>query len=250
MRAICFSGSGCLATYQFGVAQCLLKHGKPLMSTVSHIVGCSGGSLVAAVLARAPAKLDAAIQLSLQCKNLTAVQEVLDDHTLQQLAAGSPKLVVSTSTAALPAKEIQFSDFPEASILLNCLRASCHFPRDFHPLDMLSPFPSAYKDGLAHEGQMVMDGGFASAIPKIANEENILVSPMSGPGIHICPEEKGSSRWLSKRISGQRFYVNTENVRRFGISMVGGPVAMMQEYLEQGFDDCKKYLKREKLFQA
>mmetsp|Transcript_9836 Transcript_9836/g.19617 ORF Transcript_9836/g.19617 Transcript_9836/m.19617 type:complete len:269 (-) Transcript_9836:136-942(-) len=268
MRALCFSGSGCLAIYQFGVIQCLLKHGQPLLSTVSHVVGCSGGSLVAAVLVNAPSKLDEVIKMSMQCQNLTVVEKVLDEgdgiivqdrlcpptntntHAIIQTHLHRPKLVVSTASAKLPSEEVQFSNFRNTRELLDCLQVSCHIPRDFHPLDLLSPFKTSYKDGKWHAGRLLMDGGFAAAIPTVPNAENILISAMSGPEIHICPQDRGSGRWISKKVGGQRFYVNTENIRRFGMSILGAPPAMMEDYLQQGFADCKRYLTGENLFQA
>ena len=59
--ALSFSGSGCLAAYQFGAARCLVRNGGPLMRTVTHVLGCSGGSLVAAVLCNTYSKATAIV---------------------------------------------------------------------------------------------------------------------------------------------------------------------------------------------
>uniref|UniRef100_A0A3P8Z2Q2 PNPLA domain-containing protein n=1 Tax=Esox lucius TaxID=8010 RepID=A0A3P8Z2Q2_ESOLU len=48
--SISFSGSGFLATYQLGVAQCLLNQAPWLLQTAPNIMGASAGSLVAAAV--------------------------------------------------------------------------------------------------------------------------------------------------------------------------------------------------------
>lgn len=49
-RSISFSGSGFLATYQLGVAQCLLNHAPWILNTAPRVFGASAGSLVAAAV--------------------------------------------------------------------------------------------------------------------------------------------------------------------------------------------------------
>lgn len=48
--SISFSGSGFLATYQLGVAQCLLHYAPWMLRTAPYILGASAGSLVAAAV--------------------------------------------------------------------------------------------------------------------------------------------------------------------------------------------------------
>lgn len=48
--SISFSGSGFLATYQLGVAQCLLNYAPGILRTAPFVVGASAGSLVAAAV--------------------------------------------------------------------------------------------------------------------------------------------------------------------------------------------------------
>lgn len=49
-RSISFSGSGFLATYQLGVAQCLLTQTPWMLRTAPLVLGTSAGSLVAAAV--------------------------------------------------------------------------------------------------------------------------------------------------------------------------------------------------------
>lgn len=48
--SISFSGSGFMATYQFGVAQCLLNYAPWKIRLAPRVLGASAGSLVAAAV--------------------------------------------------------------------------------------------------------------------------------------------------------------------------------------------------------
>jgi predicted acylesterase/phospholipase RssA len=183
--ALCFAGSGCLAAYQLGVARCMQRHGQPLLSRVTHVVGCSGGALVAATLARAPEQTDLAIEHSLLCRNMSGLEAALaaaaaaassgyTDVHLQR--DGLPVLVVATATAAAPRRLRMFSDWESTSELLTCLRASCHIPGDFHPLDALSPFASSYKSAVDYRGELLIDGGATPAF--VSNSFSVCPEPV------------------------------------------------------------------------
>lgn len=49
-QSISFSGSGFMATYQLGVAQCFLNHAPWIVRTAPCVLGASAGSLVAAAV--------------------------------------------------------------------------------------------------------------------------------------------------------------------------------------------------------
>lgn len=48
--SISFSGSGFMATYQLGVAQCFLNYAPWILHTAPCVLGASAGSLVAAAV--------------------------------------------------------------------------------------------------------------------------------------------------------------------------------------------------------
>jgi len=177
--ALCFSGSGCLAAYQLGVARCLRRNGAPMMQRVTHVVGTSGGALVATVLARAPDHLDSVIEHSLACRNMAGVEAALaaagpDAHRAGQRDCQSgqiPELVVVTATAAAPRRQRRFTAWESNADLLACLRASCHIPADFHPLDLLSPMAASYSGGVEFRGETLVDGGLASSSPTLSRED-------------------------------------------------------------------------------
>lgn len=49
-QSISFSGSGFMATYQLGVAQCFLTYAPWILHTAPCVLGASAGSLVAAAV--------------------------------------------------------------------------------------------------------------------------------------------------------------------------------------------------------
>jgi hypothetical protein len=144
--ALSFSGSGCLAAYQFGAARCLVRNGGPLMRKVTHVLGCSGGSLVAAVLCKAPGQIELAIQHSLLCKNMSGVEAALAAVGPSAFRHGStgesqsqPQLVIATATAGAPREERFHEEVWESNEdLLACLRASCHIPPECVPHSCVS----------------------------------------------------------------------------------------------------------------
>jgi hypothetical protein len=270
--ALCFAGSGCLAAYQLGVVRCLQRHGAPLLSRVTHVIGCSGGALVAAVLVRAPAYTDLAIEHSLRCRNMTGVEAALaaaandSGATAQASPCATPTLVIAAATAATPRRLCMFSQWESSAELLGCLRASCHIPSDFHPLDAVSPFASSYTSAMDFRGQQLIDGGLATAIPmlcaarlreleKSSNRcnaggrhasvfpENVVVSPFAAPfsGMNIAPS--GPTSWKQVSIAGQRFYANAANARRALVAVGGGAPDEMQMFVQAGETDCESFLR-------
>ena len=270
--ALCFAGSGCLAAYQLGVVRCLQRHGAPLLSRVTHVIGCSGGALVAAVLVRAPAWVDLAIEHSLHCQNLSGVKAALgaaadDGCPKAQLSSPgeTPTLVIAAATAATPRRLCMFSQWENSAELLSCLQASCHIPSDFHPLDAVSPFASSYTSAVEFRGQQLIDGGLAAAVPTLCAArlreleassrfcdggrnpsvplENVVVSPFAAPfsGMHIAPS--GPTSWKQVTIAGQSFYVNAANARRALVAVGGGTPDEMQMFVQAGETDCESFLR-------
>ena len=273
---LCFAGSGCLAAYQLGVVRCLQRHGAPLLSRVTHVIGCSGGALVGAVLVRAPAWTDLAIEHSLNCRNISGVEAALaaasaaaaaEDNCVPKAQVSDnqpPTLVIAAATAATPRQLCMFSQWEDMAELLTCLRASCHIPSDFHPLDALSPFASNYTSAVDFRGQQLIDGGLASAIPTLCaarlrelssnrctdgerhasvSPENVIVSPFAAPfsGMHIAPS--GPTSWKQVSVAGQSFYANAANARRALVAVGGGTPDEMQMFVHEGETDCESFLR-------
>lgn len=273
--ALCFAGSGCLAAYQLGVIRCLQRHGTPLLSRVTHVIGCSGGALAAAVLAHAPAHTELAIEHSLRCQNMSGVEAALaaaasrvdESRKTHTTLSVRPVLVVAAATAAAPRRLRLFAHWESTDELLSCLRASCHIPSDFHPLDAVSPFASSYTSAVSFRGQELIDGGLAAASPTLCagslleldlagsnwgsssgqharlSPDNVIVSPFAArfSGMHIAPS--GPTSWKQVSISGTKFYANAANARRAIVAMGGGAPEEMQKFVQEGEADCERFLR-------
>lgn len=282
--ALCFAGSGCLAAYQLGVVRCLQRHGSPLLSRVTHVVGCSGGALVAAVLARAPAHTDLAIEHSLLCRNITGVEAVLTAAAAAATASKGggadapywsselPTLVVAAATAAAPRRLRLFSNWGCTTELLTCLRASCHIPTDFHPLDVVSPYASSYASFVEFRGYQLIDGGLAAASPTLCAASlieldsdqrhnssrqrlamppaNVIISPFAGKfnDAHIAPS--GPTSWKCISVADQKFFANAANARRGLVALAGGGPEEMQAFVGEGEADCERFLRETGQYKA
>ncbi|KAJ1478353.1 hypothetical protein T484DRAFT_1904683 [Baffinella frigidus] len=160
-----------------------------MMRRVTHVMGTSGGALVATVLARAPDHLDSVIEHSLHCRNMTGVEAALAAAGPDAHRADQPELVVVTASAAAPRRQRRFIEWENNEDLLACLRASCHIPAEFHPLDLLSPVASSYAGGLDFRGESLIDGGLACASPTLSRAD--LPSSASAASISNVVDRAG-----------------------------------------------------------
>jgi hypothetical protein len=195
--------------------------GKGVLSRVTHVIGASGGALVASVLARAPHRIDEAIEGALECRNHTAVTRILESHSPRSFAsplARGARLVVSTADAEAPGlveHRFSFSALDrqdnsldaaaasapapqDAADLPECLRATCTVPVGLHPLDLLLPQfafgRSTLGRGHMFRGRELVDGGLFSFAPLVSASE-------VGPGsvvqnICVIPFELAGNRDL------------------------------------------------------
>ncbi|CAB3397699.1 unnamed protein product [Caenorhabditis bovis] len=83
-----FSGCGFLGAYNFGAAYCLFTESKNLISRVDRFSGASAGSLVAALCALTPEKIDSAIE---------ALYSIGDEVHSLPLGAMTPGYYISES---------------------------------------------------------------------------------------------------------------------------------------------------------
>jgi hypothetical protein len=253
--ALCFSGSGCLAAYQLGAARSLQRHGAALLERVTHIVGTSGGALVAAVMAKAPDHLELAIEYSLQCQNMSGVEAALAAQGQDAHRANRPELVVVTASAETPRQRKDFTKWSSNQNLVECLKATCHIPHDFHPLDLISPFDTSYKDGILYAGESLVDGGLAAVAPTLTHGgecgmmHSLVICPFAGPsGLDIAPE--GRTSLFRPRISGQRFFATKENLHRCVVAMSGASRNVMEDFVAKGEKDCERFIRAAGFFEA
>ncbi|XP_076022388.1 patatin-like phospholipase domain-containing protein 2 [Genypterus blacodes] len=170
-RSISFSGSGFLATYQLGVAQCLLTQTPWLLRTAPLVLGASAGSLVAAAVVceiSMVAIRDEMLLFAKQMKNFT-------------LGPFNPSINVFHWIERVLKKHLP----PDAHQLANGRLAVAMTRLTDGKHTVMSDFQSK-EDVLQH----YLDGGFSrmQPYPTTLSIDTLTVSPFSGE-TDICPQD-------------------------------------------------------------
>ncbi|XP_010867687.1 patatin-like phospholipase domain-containing protein 2 isoform X2 [Esox lucius] len=194
--SISFSGSGFLATYQLGVAQCLLNQAPWLLQTAPNIMGASAGSLVAAAVV-------CGSDLDMVRLEIVKFARQLSDHILgplhpegnvggwiERLLRGflpadahiqaNGRLLVGM-TRIPDGQNILVSEFRSREDLVQVLLCGCFLP------GYCGIEPPCYK------GVHYLDGGFSCIQPTQASApgHTLTVSPFAGEA-DICPPDPSS----------------------------------------------------------
>ncbi|XP_044065691.1 patatin-like phospholipase domain-containing protein 2 isoform X2 [Siniperca chuatsi] len=236
--SISFSGSGFMATYQLGVAQCFLNYAPWILRAAPCVLGASAGSLVAAAVVCEISLItmrDEMIHFAKQMKAFTLgpfnpsvnvfhwLESILHKHlpfNAHQLASG--RLAVAT-TRMTDSKLIIMSEFQSKEDVVQALLCSCFVPGY---CGMLPP---------SFRGVHYVDGGFSSMQPVLpAPCSHILtVSPFSGE-TDICPADT-PCMW-DMVVSGTTLKGNMANSFR----IINALYPMALETLEQAYDSGYK----------
>nr|XP_046252067.1 1-acylglycerol-3-phosphate O-acyltransferase Pnpla3 [Scatophagus argus] len=236
--SISFSGSGFMATYQLGVAQCFLTYAPWILRTAPCVLGASAGSLVAAAVVCEISLIsirDEMLHFAKQMKAFTLgpfnpsinvfhwLEVVLNKYVpcnAHQLATG--RLAVAM-TRITDSKLIIMSDFQSKEDVVQALLCSCFVP------GYCGMTPPSFK------GVYYVDGGFSSMQPVLpAPCSHILtVSPFSGE-MDICPADT-PSMW-DMVVSGTTLKGNMAN----SIRILNALYPMALETLEQAYDSGYK----------
>eukprot|EP00941_MAST-03F_sp_MAST-3F-sp1_P003592 g3592.t1 len=253
MFQVSFTGSGCLAAYQLGIARSLLMH----MHDNSHLLfnqfsGSSGGAIVAAVFSQAVKMskseslqlLDAAIEYSIQCK-LHKCGILLKDEFLEE-----DLIICCTTTSERQTKLYQ--KFHSVDDLTKCLRASCTIPPGFHPFDAF--LPSNYENmGMEYKGSELMDGALSQFAPCL-NKKTLIISPFSlisstyPSELLVMPERmKPVKSIFTPKISlpgdgNLKLPLNLTNINRMQIAF-GAPRHVLKSVVDAGVQDATNFLK-------
>ncbi|XP_073325834.1 patatin-like phospholipase domain-containing protein 4 [Pagrus major] len=235
---ISFSGSGFMATYQLGVAQCLLNYAPWILRTAPCVLGASAGSLVAAavVCEMSPVAIrDEMLHFVKQMKAFTLgplnpsinifnwLEVILQKYLpsdAHQLANG--RLAVAM-TRLTDGKLIIMSDFQSKEDVVQALLCSCFVPGY---CGMLPP---------SIKGVHYVDGGFSSMQPvlPVPCSSILTVSPFSGE-MDICPADT-PCMW-DMVVSGTTLKGNVANSLR----IINALYPMALETLEQAYDSGYK----------
>lgn len=216
------TGCGHLLVYQLGACrQLLLAHDNSDDNfLIRHVVGASGGALVAAIVAnKSSISLEdyATAFIQARGRGLELLQQFWsspNDATTPVSNKGSNNnnnfinLHIATTRCedgsahvfSFAASDLMNQPHTSRDQILTCIRASCLIPPTFHPVDVVASSPSPYPN---HEGIAIqdaqgnwgyhVDGGIAAPAPvvvphydndadhwKETTTRRIIISPIAG----------------------------------------------------------------------
>ncbi|XP_045911544.1 patatin-like phospholipase domain-containing protein 2 [Micropterus dolomieu] len=242
--SISFSGSGFLATYQLGVAQCFLNFAPWILRAAPCVLGASAGSLVAAavVCEMSPiAMRDEMIRFAKQMKAFTLgplhpsinvfhwLESILHKHlpfNAHQLASG--RLAVAM-TRITDGKLIMMSEFQSKEDVVQALLCSCFVPV------YCGMLPPSFK------GVHYVDGGFSSMQPVLPalSSQTLTVSPFSGE-VDICPADTPCI--MDMVVSGITLKGNMANSFRIINALYPKALETLEQAYDSGYRDAVNFL--------
>ncbi|XP_070765937.1 patatin-like phospholipase domain-containing protein 2 [Enoplosus armatus] len=242
--SISFSGSGFMATYQLGVAQCLLNYAPWILRTAPCVLGASAGSLVAAAVVCEMSLIaiqDEMINFAKQMRAFTLgpfnpsinvfhwLESILHKHlpsNAHQLASG--RLAVAM-TRMSDSKLIIMTEFQSKEDVVQALLCSCFVPVY---CGMLPP---------SFRGVRYVDGGFSSMQPVLPApcSQVLTVSPFSGE-IDICPTDT-PCMW-DMVVSGTTLKGNMANSFRIINALYPMALETLEEAYDSGYKDAINFL--------
>ncbi|CAK6951543.1 patatin-like phospholipase domain-containing protein 2 [Scomber scombrus] len=242
--SISFSGCGFLATYQLGVAQCLLNYAPRILHKAPFVVGASAGSLVAAAVVCEMSLInirDEMLHFAKQMKAFTLgpfnpsinvfhwLKHILHKHLpseAHQMASG--RLAVAV-TRLSDGKNSVISEFHSKEDVVQALLCSCFVP------GYCGMLPPSFK------GEHYMDGGFSSMQPVLSPlcSHTLTVSPFSGE-TDICPPDTPCS-W-DMVVSGTTLKGNMANSLRLINALYPLALETLEQAYHSGYKDAINFL--------
>ncbi|XP_026223378.1 patatin-like phospholipase domain-containing protein 2 [Anabas testudineus] len=240
-QSISFSGSGFMATYQLGVAQCFLNHAPWIVRTAPCVLGASAGSLVAAAVVCEISLImirDEMLQFARQMKAFALGPFNPSINVLHWLEYVLPKYLPSdahrmasgrlavTMTRLTDGKHIVMSEFQSKEDVVQALLCSCFVP------GYCGTHPPSFK------GVYYMDGGFSSFQPVVPSQ-TLTVSPFSGD-IDICPADTTCTWDLV--VSGATLKGNVANIVRMFNAIYPMTLEDLEQAYHSGYKDAIHFL--------
>ncbi|XP_071331098.1 patatin-like phospholipase domain-containing protein 4 [Trachinotus anak] len=247
--SLSFSGSGFLAVYQLGVAQCFLNYAPWILQTAPCVLGASAGSLVAAVVVceMSPITIrDEMLNFAKQMKAFTLgpfnpsinvfhwLECVLHKHLpsdAHQLASGRLGVAMTRLTDG---KHTVMSEFQSREDVVQALLCSCFVPV------YCGMLPPSFK------GVHYVDGGFTSMQPVLSgtSSQTLTVSPFSGE-TDICPTDT-PCRW-DMVVNGAILKANMANSLRIFNALYPLALETLEQAYYSGYKDAIHFLLRNDL---
>ncbi|XP_053705680.1 patatin-like phospholipase domain-containing protein 2 [Synchiropus splendidus] len=242
--SISFSGSGFLATYQLGVAQCLQSQAPWILQSAPCVLGASAGSLVAAAVVcqmSLPMIRDEMLNFAREMKAFTFgplnpsinifhwLEKILVQHLphdAHQLASG--RLVVGL-TRMTDGEHVQVSDYRSKEDVIQALLCSCYVP------GYCGLQPPSFR------GEHYVDGGFTNMQPVLSRpcSQTLTVAPFSGEA-DICPDD--SPCVLNMVVTGTMLKANLANSARIFNALYPLALETLEEAFCSGYKDALEFL--------
>ncbi|XP_053280051.1 patatin-like phospholipase domain-containing protein 2 [Pleuronectes platessa] len=248
-QSISFSGSGFMATYQLGVAQCFHNYVPWILRTAPYVLGASAGSLVAAavVCEMSPITIrDEMIHFAKQMKAFPLgpfnpsvnvfhwLESILNKYLppdAHHLASG--RLAVAM-TRLSDGKHIVTTEFQSKEDVVQALLCSCYVP------GYCGISPPSFK------GEYYVDGGFSGMqpVPPVSCSHTLTVSPFSGE-TDICPSDTPCI-W-DMVVSGATLKGNMANSFRVLNALYPIALETLDQAYYSGYKDTIDFLQRNDL---
>ncbi|MBN3323077.1 PLPL2 protein, partial [Atractosteus spatula] len=241
--SISFSGSGFLAVYQLGAAQCLFDLAPGVIHAAPKVFGASAGSLAAAAVvcganmecmrdemlatARASRKhLLGPLHPSFNVFKLLecCLHRSLPDNA-HELATG--RLYISM-TRLVDGENILMSDFMSKEELVQALLCSCFVP-----------FYCGLKPP-SFRGEHYIDGGFTNIQPIQDSRLTLTVSPFAGE-VDICPCDQPPS-FYHVHVNSFNFQLTLQNFFRMMDALFPPTSVALKRAYYHGYQDAVLFL--------
>ncbi|XP_072304672.1 patatin-like phospholipase domain-containing protein 4 [Eucyclogobius newberryi] len=244
---ISFSGSGFMATYQLGVAQCLLNYAPWILKTAPCVFGASAGSLVAAAVVCEIDFVcirDEMLHFAKQVKafRLGPFNPSINvfhwlEHLLQKYVSDDAhKLACGRLAVAMTrledGKHIVITEYHSKEDIVQALLCSCFVP------GYCGMTPPSFK------GMCYLDGGFTGMQPVHPQCPTLTVSPFSGD-MDICPAD-APCLW-EMVVAGTALKANGANCGRVINALYPVTLESLEEAFDSGYNDAILFLLRNEL---
>ncbi|KAM9342455.1 patatin-like phospholipase domain-containing protein 4 [Pholidichthys leucotaenia] len=243
-RPISFSGSGFLAIYQLGVAQCFQDYAPWILSSAPCILGASAGSLVAAAVACETDLITVRDEILNYAKELKSfalgplnpsvnvfhwLERMLRKHLSSDAHLLANGRLVVAMTRLSDGKHIMMSEYHSKEDVVQALLCSCFVP------GYCGFVPPSFK------GIRYLDGGFTSMQPVVpgSSSPTLTVCPFSGES-DICPADIPCI-W-DMVINGITLKGNMANTFRFFSALYPKALESLEQSFYSGYKDGIHFL--------
>lgn len=245
--SISFSGSGFMATYQLGVAQCFLNYAPWILKKAPRVFGASAGSLVAAAVVCEmdfTSIRDEMLHFAKQVKTFTLgplnpsinVFHWLERVLWKYVSEDAHKLACGRLAVAMTSledgKQIITTEYQSKKDIIQALLCSCFVP-GYCGVD-----PPSFK------GKYYVDGGFTGMQPVHSQSPTLTVCPFSGD-MDICPTD--APCLLDLVVSGTTLNINVANCGRVFNALYPTTLESLEEAYDRGYNDAINFLLRNDL---